>query len=126
MYYGRRTIIRSDDLSDTQKLRKWVFSLTEHSMYGTIVSDLMSMPGFVHKLSTVKETTAGQVFINEVAVAKEYADLIKARGGQVALFLTPAYEPPHARYRTQAASLQGAAPRRERILSGRFEQCRCA
>ena len=87
MYYGRRTIIRSDDLSDTQKLRKWVFSLTEHSMYGTIVSDLMSMPGFVHKLSTVKETTAGQIFINEVLFSsKDSADMYFSDEGIQALW----------------------------------------
>jgi hypothetical protein len=38
-------------------------------------------------------------------VAKEHADLIKARGGQVALFLTPAYEAPHPRYSAQNIEL---------------------
>jgi len=76
MYYGRRTIIRSDHSNNTQKLRKWVLSLTEHSMYDTLVSDLMSMPEFVHKLHTVKETTTGQFFINEVLFSsKDLADM---------------------------------------------------
>lgn len=87
MYYGRRTIIQSDTPSDTQKLRKWVFSLTEHSMHDAILSDLMAVPGFVHKSSTIKETPTGQVFINEVLFSSnESAEVYFSHEGVQALW----------------------------------------
>jgi hypothetical protein len=76
MYYGRRTVIRSVDLTDYRKLRAWVFSLSEHSMYEPILSDLIAMPGFVKKTSIIEDTPKGQVFINEVLFSsKETADV---------------------------------------------------